>query len=225
MTLNCTKMQMTQTLQSILWLIMTLLASFLFIITAEYLTFESDVNFLLVKQDIVFDPVWRPTFYLHVISGMIVILVGPFQFLKNLRNKNLKLHKALGKIYAYGILLVAAPTGLIMAFYAEGGLLSTMAFLVMSILWFVTTIMAIVKIKKKDIDAHKRWMHRSYALSFAAVTLRLLVPLMSIYTTWSEEFIIISTAWLSWMINLTLVEVLILYTFGPRKSLQKSQTN
>lgn len=225
MTLNCTKMQMTQTVQSISWLIMTLLASFLFIITAEYLTFESDVNFLLVKQDIVFDSVWRPTFYLHVISGMIVILVGPFQFLKNLRNKNLKLHKVLGKIYAYGVLLVAAPTGLIMAFYAEGGLLSTTAFLVMSLLWFATTIMAIIKIKKRDIEAHKKWMYRSYALSFAAVTLRLLVPLMSIYTTWGEEFIIISTAWLSWMINLAVVEVLILYTFGPRKSLQKSQTN
>lgn len=202
---------------------MTFFASFLFIITAEYLTFESDINFLQVKQDVVFDAIWRPTFYIHVISGMAVILVGPFQFLKNFRNKNLELHRKLGKIYAYGILMFAAPTGLIMAFYAEGGTWSTVSFIIMSLLWFYTTIMAIVTVKNKDIIGHQKWMYRSYALSFAAVTLRILVPLMSVYTEFGEDFIIISTAWLSWIINLLAVEILILYTFGSKRPAKTNQ--
>lgn len=219
---------MTHNLKYFPWLVMTLFACFLFIITAEYLSFEPDINFLQVKQDVVFDSVWRPTFYLHVVSGMAVILIGPFQFLKNLRNKHLNLHRALGKIYAYGILVVAAPTGLIMAFYAEGGLWSTVSFLIMSALWFFTTIMAIVTVKKKDIIGHKKWMYRSYALSFAAVTLRLLVPLMSTPAIAKhlgnspEEMtyiIIVSTAWLSWIINLIFVEFLILYTFRSKRSI------
>lgn len=214
---------MTQNLKYIPWALMTFFASFLFIITAEYLTFESDINFLQVKQDVVFDAIWRPTFYIHVISGMAVILVGPFQFLKNFRNKNLELHRKLGKIYAYGILMFAAPTGLIMAFYAEGGTWSTVSFIIMSLLWFYTTIMAIVTVKNKDIIGHQKWMYRSYALSFAAVTLRILVPLMSVYTEFGEDFIIISTAWLSWIINLLAVEILILYTFGSKRPAKTNQ--
>ncbi|MEZ4921775.1 MAG: DUF2306 domain-containing protein [Crocinitomicaceae bacterium] len=208
---------MTQPIKYISWMIMTLFAAFLFAITAEYLSFRSDINFLQVKQDVVFDTVWRPTFYLHVISGMLIILIGPFQFLKKFRNKNLELHRKLGKIYAYGILMVGAPTGLIMAFYAEGGIPSTISFIIMSLLWFITTLMAVITVVKKDIISHQKWMYRSYALSFAAVTLRLLVPLMSWYTELSYDFIVVSTAWLSWIINLFVVELLIFYVFKPKK--------
>lgn len=205
---------------------MTGLALFLFGITAEYLAFKPDTNFLLIKQEIVFDPVWRPTFYLHVISGMLVILVGPFQFLPKLRNWNLRLHKNLGKVYAFGILGIGAPTGLIMAFYAEGGTPSTIAFLVMSVLWFVTTLMAIYKARKKDILAHKKWMMRSFALSFAAVTLRLLVPLMSYSYEFNQETIVVSTAWLSWIINLLVVEGIIFVQFkNSRSARRKSSTS
>ncbi|MBK6525661.1 MAG: DUF2306 domain-containing protein [Crocinitomicaceae bacterium] len=200
---------MIQRIQFSIWLLMAMLAMILFVITASYLSFKSDVNFLLVKQDIVNDPIWRPTFYIHVISGMLVILVGPFQFLKSFRTKFLNWHKLGGKIYAYSILLLAAPTGLIMAFYAEGGLWSTVAFSIMSILWFVTTLMAVIKIKQRKIEEHKMWMMRSYALSFAAVTLRLLVPLFSLFILDNEDLITVSTAWLSWMLNLLVAEGMI----------------
>lgn len=201
--------RMIQRIQFSIWLLMAILAMILFIITASYLSFRPNVNFLLVKQDIVNDSIWRPTFYIHVISGMLVILVGPFQFLESFRNKYLSWHKLGGKIYAYSILLLAAPTGLIMAFYAEGGLWSTVAFSIMSILWFVTTLMAVIKIKQRKIEEHKMWMMRSYALSFAAVTLRLLVPLFSLFILDNEDLITVSTAWLSWMLNLLVAEGMI----------------
>lgn len=200
---------MVKQIQFSIWLLMAMLALILFGVTSSYLSFRPDVNFLLVKQDIVNDPIWRPAFYVHVISGMLVILVGPFQFLKSFRNKFLNWHRLGGKIYAYSILLLAAPTGLIMAFYAEGGLWSTVAFSIMSILWFVTTLMAVIKIKQRKIEEHKMWMMRSYALSFAAVTLRLLVPLFSLFIFDNEDLITVSTAWLSWMLNLLVAEGMI----------------
>jgi hypothetical protein len=200
---------MVKQIQFSIWLLMAVLAMILFVVTAPYLSFRPDVNFLLVKQDIVNDPIWRPAFYVHVISGMLVILVGPFQFLKSFRNKFLNWHRLGGKIYAYSIILLAAPTGLIMAFYAEGGLWSTVAFSIMSILWFVTTLMAVIKIKQLKIEEHKMWMMRSYELSFAAVTLRLLVPLFSLFIFDNEDLITVSTAWLSWMLNLLVAEGMI----------------
>ncbi|MFT4599960.1 MAG: putative membrane protein [Arenicella sp.] len=204
---------MLQLSKNIGWIVMTLFALLLCYTTAQYLTFEPNINFLIVKEELIFDAVWRPTFYIHVISAMIVILVGPFQFIKNLRNKNLRLHKMLGKIYAYGILAFAAPTGLIMAFYAEGGQPSTIAFLIMGGLWFYTTIMAIIKVKQKNITEHQKWMYRSFALSFAAVTLRVLVPLMSLSNSFKEETVIVATAWLSWILNLIFIEIFIYYKF------------
>ena len=50
---------------------------------------------------------------------------------------------------------------------------------------------------------------RSYALSFAAVTLRLLVPLFSLFILDNEDLITVSTAWLSWMLNLLVAEGMI----------------
>lgn len=123
------------------------------------------------------------------------------------------LHKVLGRIYAYGILGFAGPTGLIMAFYAEGGTSSTIAFLIMGTLWMLTTFLAIKAIINKDIVGHQKWMYRSFALSAAAVTLRLLVPIMSITHWFDEQFIIVSTAWLSWMINLGIAELIIIQKF------------
>ena len=213
---------MNQTVKHILWFCMATLAAFLFAITIEYLSFRSDVNFLLEKQDIVFDPLWRPTFYFHVISGMLVILLGPFQFLKNWRNKHLSLHRFSGKIYVFGVLFIAAPTGLIMAFYAEGGIWSSVAFTIMSVLWFGTTLMALIRIKQHNIEGHKIWMMRSYALSFAAVTLRVLVPLFSVYIIDNKDLITVSTAWLSWMLNLLVAEGMIL---AMQNKAQKSIIN
>lgn len=207
---------MFTTLRSIAWLVMAFFAIVLFAITAEYLSLRTDINFLLEKQDLIGDVVWMPTFYLHVVSGMLVILIGPFQFIKKLRKMNIDLHRFLGKIYAYGILAVAAPTGLIMAFYAEGGFWSSVAFTIMSGLWILTTLLAILKIKNGDIVGHQKWMIRSYALSFAAVTLRLLVPLFSEFYM-DKNLIIISTAWLSWMLNLLVAEGIILATFKTNK--------
>ncbi|OIQ27859.1 MAG: hypothetical protein BM555_05920, partial [Crocinitomix sp. MedPE-SWsnd] len=61
---------MIQISKNIAWLTMTFFAILLFYITAQYLSFKPDINFLLVKGDLIFDPIWRPTFYIHVISGM-----------------------------------------------------------------------------------------------------------------------------------------------------------
>lgn len=206
----------------ILWGALAVLAVVLFAITTEYTTFESDTNFLLEKQDIVHDPFWRTVFYFHVFSGMIVILLGPFQFLDVFRKKYMKFHRIAGKIYVYGILLFSAPTGIIMAFYAEGGFWSTVAFLIMGILWFVTTLMAVIKIKNRNLHEHKIWMMRSFALSFAAVTLRLLVPALSEVIGYEKELIIVSTAWLSWLLNLFIAEGMI---FAIERKVNKLKVN
>jgi uncharacterized membrane protein len=147
-------------------------------------------------------------FYTHIFLGGLALLTGFSQFYKTLRRKRLALHRALGKIYVIAVLL-SGLTGLGIAFFATGGIIPSLGFAGLALLWLYTTSNAYTSIKKIDIDAHRRWMIRSYALCFAAVTLRLYLPLFT--GLLSIEFIpayrII--AWLCWVPNIIVAEIFI----------------
>jgi uncharacterized membrane protein len=191
------------------FMVMTGFAVLLFAITFMYWNFRPDVNFLLTKQDLVGNPVWRTAFYIHIFGGMLAIILGPVQFVKYIRRKSSDLHRALGKTYVAAILFIAAPTGLYMAFYANGGLFASLGFILMSMLWFYTTFMAVNTIRKKKVQEHIKWMVRSYAVTFAAVTLRLWVPFLSLVIEMEHLKVIIVTAWISWLFNLIAAEFII----------------
>jgi uncharacterized membrane protein len=191
------------------WLAIAAFSFLLFYVCLFYWTFAPDVNFLLVKQNLVSDPAWRTVFYFHVFAGMLVVFTGPLQFLGWLRRNYLKVHRAMGKIYISAVLFIGAPTGLYMAFFAEGGMWAGAGFMLMSMAWFYTTWKAFTAIKNRNITAHVQWMVRSYAMSFSAVTLRILVPVLSLGLEWQHNFVVCLTAWISWMLNLAIAEILI----------------
>lgn len=76
-------------------------------------------------------------------------------------------------------------------------------------LWLFTTIMAYTTIRKKKNKEHQKWMIRSYALCFAAVTLRLWMPILpAVFNLdFNEAYPIIS--WLCWVPNIIFAEFLI----------------
>lgn len=191
------------------WATITLFSVFLFGTTALYFSFRPDINFLLEKQDLVYNMLWRTSFYIHIAGGMLALLIGPFQFLPGFRKKYWNLHRNLGKVYLGAILFLGGPAGLFMAFYAEGGWLSSLGFMVMAILWLVTTYLAYESVRKRDFKAHRAWMTRSFALTFAAITLRIYVPSASLFAGLEHDFVIISSAWISWIPNLLVAELLL----------------
>jgi uncharacterized membrane protein len=139
-------------------------------------------------------------FYTHTGLGGLALLVGFSQFFKKLRLKRLKLHKTLGKIYVISV-LISGTTGLYIAYYATGGIISITGFSALAILWLYTTIMAYTSVKKGNVDAHQRWMICSYALCFAAVTLRIYLGLsVALGIAFLTSYPIIS--WLCWVPNL-----------------------
>lgn len=149
------------------------------------------------------------TFYTHILLGGLALIVGFSQFFKSLRTKRLKLHRNLGKVYVVAVLL-SGIAGLIIAFFAQGGITAAMGFALLALFWLFTTIKAYTAIKQKDIERHQQWMIRSYALCFAAVTLRLYLPLFLavIQMEFIPAYKII--AWLCWVPNLLVAEFLII---------------
>lgn len=190
--------------------LITLMSLYIAGFTVIYFDFRPDTFFLSAKPAVlVMDPVWRTVFYMHITSGMMVLALGPFQFRKKIRSRNLPLHKALGKIYVAGILILAAPTGLYMAFFANGGYITGLGFALLSFCWWWCTWMAYKTIRQKKVQLHLQWMVRSFALSFSAVTLRMVwMPLLS-YTITDHDLILHITAYLNWIPNLIIAEILI----------------
>jgi hypothetical protein len=92
---------------------------------------------------------------------------------------------------------------------AYGGLPSSIGFGLLAILWVSSTMTAYVCIRRGRVDLHRKWMLRSYSLTFAAVTLRIWLPLSVIAgLPYGPSYVAIS--WLCWVPNLIFVEWFVL---------------
>ena len=78
----------------------------------------------------------------------------------------------------------------------------------MAVLWLASTGLGWVAIRRGERTLHREWMMRSYALTLAAVTLRIYVPLTQIAGLPFEDAYR-AIAWLCWVPNLLLAEWLI----------------
>lgn len=178
-------------------------------ITVAYIPYNTDVGFLRIKQQYIEITHWRTAFFIHVYASFWVLLAGFTQFSSRLQRKNPTLHRSLGYIYVVDVLLVTGPAGLLMGFYANGGIPSRISFVLLALLWIFFTAMALRKARQKDFKAHKAYMIRSYALTLSALTLRAWkwgitqsfeLPPMDVYR---------AVAWLGWVPNLLFAEWLI----------------
>jgi len=185
-------------------------ATFAMLMTiAQYASFKTDVGFLQFKQDYIHIGIWKAAFYTHVFSSLLTLCAGFTQFSNYVLKHHKKLHRLVGKIYAYDILLINVPAGMIMAFYANGGLPSKIAFVILDSLWFLFTYKAVAAIRVKDIKKHKRFMIRSYALTFSAITLRTWKIILSHTFNFDPLTLYMIDAWMGFVPNLLFAEWLI----------------
>jgi uncharacterized membrane protein len=120
-------------------------------------------------------------FVAHILGATCSLFLGPMQFWKSPRTKNIKFHRFIGKIYIIGT-LVAAIAAFRLAFNF-GCVGCRFSLVPLSILLFSTTALAWYAIKQKNIIAHKQFMVRSYtcALAFVFVRLYQVVPMDGLF--------------------------------------------
>ena len=180
------------------------------LLSAPYIAFKSNIDFLRTKQTVYPILLWRWSFYVHVFTGVFILLAGLAQFSGYLIRKFKTAHRFLGYIYVTGVLAVTGPAGMVMAFYANGGLAARVSFVLLSFLWILTTTMALKSALQRQFISHGEWMMRSYALTLSALTLRLytfLIGLFHIDISPLHAYVLVS--WLSWTINLFAAEIMI----------------
>ena len=144
----------------------------------------------------------------HMAGGLVAIVIGAFQVNPRLRARFLPAHRWLGRIYLIAV-IVSGIAGLFLALRSFGGLVTHFGFGLMAVFWLGTTLNAYRHIRRGDIASHRAWMLRSYALTLAAVTLRIYLPLsQAIGIGFESAYQTIS--WLCWVPNLLVVEWFIL---------------
>ena len=203
----------------ILWIIVVLLGIRLAGIALVYFFHGTDYEFLNLKQDLLHNTTWFVAFYLHLLGGALAVLSGMAAFFTKWIKPSSKGHKILGKIYFISIMFVGGPTGFYLGFYAEAGYLATIGFIGMSIAWMLPTFISVYKVTKGDVEGHHKWMIRSYSMTLAGVTLRLMTPLGIHWLGWTYDTTFIVTAYVPWMFNLGLAEIIILFKRESIKAL------
>lgn len=178
-------------------------------ITMEYIPVKREVSFLMIKQTEVSErPEYLYFFYTHVYTSIFVLLSGFLAILrKDFGIKNF--HKNIGNFYIFLILIFAAPSGIYMGIFANGGIYSKISFVLLGFLWWFSTFKAYQLARQKNFKKHQQWMWRSFALSLSAVTLRMwkVIIVYLFHPNPMDVYQII--AWLGWIPNLIFIEYLI----------------
>ena len=182
------------------WGTMTFLALGIVLIASRYFTLNPDVFFPQQRNVYLAHQTGLLT---HIAGGVLALTLGPFQFLPRLRARRPQIHRWLGRFYLLGILL-GGVAGLYMATFAYAGLITRLGFTALAVLWLVTGFMAYRNIRAGKVADHRRWMIRNFALTFAAVTLRLDMPLLMMF--FGEETGYQIVAWLCWIPNWLVAE-------------------
>jgi len=156
-------------------------------------------------------------FYVHIIFGGIALTLGPFQFIDRIRRNHPAVHRMIGRGYVISV-LVGSSAALIMSTVNSIGISGFIGFGTVAVLWAVFTVMGYRAIRRRDIDSHRAWMMRSFALTYAAVTLRLWlgvligvqIPFLGANSDFSTVFAnaYAPLPYLAWIPNLIFAELL-----------------
>ncbi|WP_298546688.1 DUF2306 domain-containing protein [uncultured Aquimarina sp.] len=159
------------------------------------------------NSELLANDLWNIAFYSHIILGGIALLIGWVQFNKHIRSNRLYLHKLLGKAYIISA-LISGITGIYIALFATGSIIASLGFIILGVIWMYTTSKAYLNAIQGKIYKHQILMYYSYSVCFAAVTLRIWLPILSALL---GDFIIAYriVAWLCWIPNLVVAHYLI----------------
>lgn len=151
--------------KTVLWLSLGLTTLFVFITSEVFLVADYPM-YHAYRLQVIAD---RHFLIPHTICGTMALLAGPLQFSSRFRQRHLKFHRVLGRLYVISV-FIGAFTGIALA-AGRPGLPGTS---MQAAAWIVCTTAALITARNRHIVEHRRWMIRSYAVTFTFVSSRVL---------------------------------------------------
>jgi uncharacterized membrane protein YozB (DUF420 family) len=158
-----------------------------------------------------YDIFWPRRFGLipHIVGGVLAVPVGLAQLWLGLTGRIGILHRTLGRIYVAAI-AVASVGGFYLAMTIDSKYFAYAAGLFcLACAWVITTSMALVAVRRRAFEQHREWMIRSYIVTFAFVTFRLLEHAMIDWKVAPADEVDTLMAFACWSVPLLVAEPLI----------------
>jgi hypothetical protein len=153
---------------------------------------------------------------LHAGVSATALSLGALQFFPRIRARWPAWHRRAGTVYVI-CCLIGGVAALLLALGTSAGPIGTAGFGLLGLAWLGTTAQAWRYARARDFVRHRRWMIRSYALTFAAVTLRLYLPVVLI-AHWNADVGYRAISFLCWVPNLIVAELWLRSSAGLRTS-------
>jgi hypothetical protein len=144
----------------------------------------------------------------HISAGIVALLSGPVQLWFGLTDRRMQTHRKLGIVYmtSVGLSSVAAyylSTHTDLGWVFGAGLFS------LATAWLTTTGLAFVAIRRQLYDQHKEWMIRSYVVTTAFVSFRLLAAILDATHVGDLRDQLAVAAWFCWAVPLLITEAVL----------------
>ena len=181
------------------WGTIMVLATLTSLFALRFLSFNPEALTEELRPNLLNHPI---QFYAHVLIAPFALLVGVWQFLPA-THRNFY-HRWAGRLYVMCVVL-ASIAGFFIAVTTAAGMLAGSGFMILAVLWLAATAKALFLARAGDFEAHRAWMIRSYALTCAAITLRIIVPIgITVGAGFATSYIVAS--WACWILNLLIAE-------------------
>ena len=171
--------------------------------------FDAAVPYLTVTEA-QFRVYWprRHWLLLHVLAGVVALLSGPVQLWLGLARRRLGLHRALGALYI-GSVATSAIAAYYLAFHTDFGWGFGAGLAGLATAWLVTTGLALVAIRRRLYLQHEEWMVRSYVVTTAFISFRVLFTALGAagVGTLTERLTVCS--WSCWALPLLVCEAVL----------------
>jgi len=151
--------------KTVLWISLGLTTLFVFV-TSEVLLVTDYPMYHAYRLQVIAD---RGLLIPHTLAGIFALVIGPINFSSRIRQRHLKFHRVLGRIYVISV-FIGAATGVALA-SGRPGFPGTCG---QAAAWIVCTTAALITARNRQIIQHRQWMARSYAVTFTFVSSRVL---------------------------------------------------
>jgi len=145
---------------------------------------------------------------LHITAGIVALLSGPLQLWLGLTQRSVQAHRRLGLVYV-GCVAASSVAGYYLAYNTRLGWIFGTGLAGLATAWIVTTGLAIAAIRRHLYEQHKEWMIRSYVVTTAFVTFRLVFEVLGRMGIGTVGERLAAVSWICWAVPLLVTEAVL----------------
>ena len=152
-----------------------------------------------------FHGTYRIAFYVHIVCGPLAILIATFLVWSGHRKFQVRLHRTFGKVQ-FVLVLLLAPSGLVMATRSYTGTVAGIGFALLAVLTLASMGMLLAQVRRGELARHRVWATRLFIMLLSPILLRMISG-AAVLTGMESDGLYQFSAWGSWLVPLMVYEL------------------